>query len=176
MEETQSVLRDTALTPEFSDINTEWHCNAVERDQLDRMTKKTPSILLLLAMLVTAFIKPSSYDLVSTDVHVLKKDMNPRFCVIYITLNVVTYTDPYPLPTIVSVSVPVSAAGIQVDPEKIQAVEEYSVPADIKVIQRFLVMSGRYHWFVPNFTQVAEALNTAERKESQGAMDCTGCL
>lgn len=56
----------------------------------------------------------------------------------------------------------VSAAGTQVDAEKIQAVEEYSVPTNLKAVQRFLAVSSLYHQFFPNFSQVGKALNTLQ--------------
>ena len=58
----------------------------------------------------------------------------------------------------------VSAAGIQVDSEKVKAVEDFPVPTNLKAVQRFLGMSGWYHRFVPNFSGVADPLNNLKRK------------
>ncbi|KAL2091743.1 hypothetical protein ACEWY4_011541 [Coilia grayii] len=58
----------------------------------------------------------------------------------------------------------VSAEGIQADPEKITAVQQYPVPTTLKALQRFLGMAGWYHRFVPNFSQIAVPLNALKRK------------
>ena len=58
----------------------------------------------------------------------------------------------------------VSAAGVQVDSEKVKAVEDFPVPTNLKAVQRFLGMSGWYHRFVPNFAEVADPLNNLKRK------------
>ncbi|KAI2664186.1 Retrovirus-related Pol polyprotein [Labeo rohita] len=58
----------------------------------------------------------------------------------------------------------VSAEGIQADPEKTRAVQEFPVPRNIKEVQQFLGMAGWYHRFVPCFSQVAEPLNALKRK------------
>ncbi|KAL2083812.1 hypothetical protein ACEWY4_021585 [Coilia grayii] len=58
----------------------------------------------------------------------------------------------------------VSAEGIQADPEKTTAVQQYPVPTTLKSLQRFLGMAGWYHRFVPNFSQIAVLLNALKRK------------
>lgn len=58
----------------------------------------------------------------------------------------------------------VSASGIQADPEKTQAIQDFPVPTNLKAVQRLLGMAGWYHWFVPNFSRIAEPLNNLKRK------------
>lgn len=38
------------------------------------------------------------------------------------------------------------------------------MPSNLKAVQRFIGMSGWYHRFVPNFSQLAEPLNARKRK------------
>lgn len=58
----------------------------------------------------------------------------------------------------------VSSAGVEVDAEKIKAVQDFPMPQNIKELQRFLGMAGWYHRFVPRFSQLAEPLNALKRK------------
>lgn len=61
----------------------------------------------------------------------------------------------------------VSPAGVETDPEKIKAIQEFPTPKSLKELQRFLGMAGWYHRFVPNFSQLTERLNALRRKGSK---------
>lgn len=61
----------------------------------------------------------------------------------------------------------VSPAGVEADPEKIKAVQEFPTPKSLKELQRFLGMAGWYHRFVPNFSLLTEPLNALKLKCSK---------
>lgn len=48
----------------------------------------------------------------------------------------------------------VGEKGLRVDPEKVEAIVEFPVPATVKQIRRFLGMSGWYRRFIPNFSGI----------------------
>lgn len=50
------------------------------------------------------------------------------------------------------------------DPSKVEAIHTYPVPRTLKDVQRFLGLNGWYHRFVPNFSRIAEPLNTLKKK------------
>ncbi|KAE8289650.1 hypothetical protein D5F01_LYC11356 [Larimichthys crocea] len=58
----------------------------------------------------------------------------------------------------------VSATGVHVDPDNIEAVQNFPAPTNLKALQRFLGMAWWYHRFVPNFSQIAEPLNALKKK------------
>ncbi|KAL0188454.1 hypothetical protein M9458_015553, partial [Cirrhinus mrigala] len=61
----------------------------------------------------------------------------------------------------------VNVKGITADPSKIQAIQSYPVPTNLKEVQRFLGLAGWYHRFVPNFSSIAEPLNALKKKGHQ---------
>ncbi|XDV51935.1 hypothetical protein PO909_020727 [Leuciscus waleckii] len=58
----------------------------------------------------------------------------------------------------------VSIQGISADPGKTEAIHVYPVPKNLKEVQRFLGLAGWYHRFVPNFSRIAEPLNSLKKK------------
>lgn len=58
----------------------------------------------------------------------------------------------------------VNSQGITADPSKVEAIHAYPVPRTLKDVQRFLGLTGWYHRFVPNFSRIAEPLNTLKKK------------
>ncbi len=58
----------------------------------------------------------------------------------------------------------VSTKGITADPEKVQSIQSYPVPKNLKEVQRFLGLSGWYHRFVPGYSQIAEPLNDLKKR------------
>lgn len=58
----------------------------------------------------------------------------------------------------------VNSQGITADPSKVEAIHTYTVPRNLKEVQRFLGLTGWYHRFVPNFSRIAETLKTLKKK------------
>ena len=61
----------------------------------------------------------------------------------------------------------VSATGVHVDPDKIEAMQNFPAPTNLKALQRFLGMAGWHHRFVPNFSQIAEPTKCPKEKRSK---------
>uniref|UniRef100_A0A8R7QID1 Reverse transcriptase domain-containing protein n=1 Tax=Triticum urartu TaxID=4572 RepID=A0A8R7QID1_TRIUA len=52
----------------------------------------------------------------------------------------------------------VSAQGVATEPTKIQAVQRWTTPANVKEVRSFLGLAGYYHRFVRNFGIIARPL------------------
>ncbi len=57
----------------------------------------------------------------------------------------------------------VNTRGVSADPSKVEVIQSYPVPTNIKEVQRFLGLAGWYHRFVPNFSRIAEPLNSLKK-------------
>lgn len=68
------------------------------------------------------------------------------------------------LPEITFLGHVVSNTGITADPSKVEAIRAFPAPNTLKEVQRFLRLAGWYHRFVPNFSKIAEALNSLKKK------------
>lgn len=68
----------------------------------------------------------------------------------------------------------VTPEGVKADTAKTEAIQNFPIPKNLKELQRFLGMSGWYHRYVPNFSDIAEPLNALKRKgvRFQWTADC----
>ncbi|XP_038063162.1 uncharacterized protein LOC119733869 [Patiria miniata] len=60
----------------------------------------------------------------------------------------------------------ITPGGIKPDPDKVDAVNSYPVPVNVKQLERFLGMNAWFHKFIPNFSTVAEPLHNLRRKHT----------
>ena len=58
----------------------------------------------------------------------------------------------------------VSGEGIIADPKKIEAVQNYPTPADVKQVRSFLGLASYYRRFIPNFSVIARPLYALTKK------------
>eukprot|EP00253_Pinus_taeda_P018699 PITA_18699 len=58
----------------------------------------------------------------------------------------------------------ITKEGIDVDPEKINTIMEWSVPKDVVEIQSFMGLAGYYRWFVEGFFRVAYPITSLQKK------------
>ena len=52
----------------------------------------------------------------------------------------------------------VSGERVSPDPRKVETVQKFAVPANLKMLQLFLGLASYYHRFVPNYSMVANPL------------------
>ena len=60
----------------------------------------------------------------------------------------------------------VSGEGIIADPKKIEAVQNYPTPADVKQVCSFLGLASYYRRFIPNFSVIARPLYALTKKDA----------
>jgi hypothetical protein len=58
----------------------------------------------------------------------------------------------------------VSARGIRILPERLEAITNFSSPKNLKALRRFLGMAGFYCRFIDRFSQIVEPLQALKRK------------
>jgi hypothetical protein len=58
----------------------------------------------------------------------------------------------------------VSAQGIKVLPERVEAIRNFPPPKNLKAVRRFLGMAGFYGRFIERFSQIVEPLHALKRK------------
>ena len=59
----------------------------------------------------------------------------------------------------------ISTKGISPNPEKVQAVQEFTASLNVKGVQEFLGIAGYYRRFIPNFPKVARTLHSLMRQD-----------
>ncbi|PIK34846.1 hypothetical protein BSL78_28329 [Apostichopus japonicus] len=77
----------------------------------------------------------------------------------YISKFVVVYFD-----DILVYSFVVSSQGLQVDEEKIRAIQEWPTPGNISQVRSFHGLASFYRRFVPNFSSIASPLTAVVKK------------
>ncbi|CAI7804855.1 unnamed protein product [Closterium sp. NIES-53] len=60
----------------------------------------------------------------------------------------------------------VSAEGVHVDPQKIEAVKKWKVPENVKELQQFLGFANYYNRFVPQYAKIAAPLTNLMKKDT----------
>jgi hypothetical protein len=61
----------------------------------------------------------------------------------------------------------ISAKGITVDLSKVQEVLEWKSPRSVTQIRSFLGLAGYYHWFIPNFSNIAKLMTKLLEKDAK---------
>ena len=61
----------------------------------------------------------------------------------------------------------VSAEGISVDPQKIEAIVDWKPPTNVTEVRSFLGLAGYYRKFVKGFSKIATPLTKLTRKEEK---------
>jgi hypothetical protein len=56
--------------------------------------------------------------------------------------------------------------GVEVDPKKIEAMQNWSRPKNLKILHGFIGLTGYYHKFVQNFGKIATPITTLLKNNS----------
>ena len=54
--------------------------------------------------------------------------------------------------------------GISVDPEKIRAIEDWSIPKDVTDVRSFMGITGYYWRFIEGFSRIANSITSLQKK------------
>ncbi|CAI7783821.1 unnamed protein product [Closterium sp. NIES-53] len=60
----------------------------------------------------------------------------------------------------------VSAKGVHVDPQKIEAVKKWKIPENVKELQQFLGFANYYNRFAPQYSKIAAPLTNLQKKDT----------
>jgi hypothetical protein len=68
----------------------------------------------------------------------------------------------------------ISKDGIAVDPEKIEAIREWSTPNNVAKVRSFMGITGYYRIFIEGFSKIAHPITSLQRKgvKLQWTLDC----
>ena len=58
----------------------------------------------------------------------------------------------------------ISKDGIAVDPEKIEAIREWSAPRNVTKVRSFMGLDGYYRIFIAGFSKIAHPITSLQRK------------
>ena len=61
----------------------------------------------------------------------------------------------------------ISASGVSTDPSKIQAVQDWPTPVDVKQVMQFWGLAGYYRKFIKNYGLISRPLTDLLKKHSQ---------
>ena len=61
----------------------------------------------------------------------------------------------------------ISEDGIAVDPEKIEAIKEWSAPKNVSEVRSFMGLVGYYRRFIAGFSRIAHPITSLQRKEKK---------
>jgi hypothetical protein len=59
----------------------------------------------------------------------------------------------------------ISEEGIIMDPEKVEAIREWSVPRNVAEVRSFMGLAGYYRRFITGFSKIAHPITSLQRKE-----------
>jgi hypothetical protein len=57
--------------------------------------------------------------------------------------------------------------GIVVDPEKVEAIREWSAPRNVAEVRSFMGLAGYYRRFIAGFSKIAHSITSLQRKEKK---------
>jgi hypothetical protein len=61
----------------------------------------------------------------------------------------------------------ISEEGIAVDPQKVEAIREWSVPRNVVEVRYFMGLAGYYRRFISGFSKIAHSITSLQRKEKK---------